>query len=77
MKAVKSKNQANAFINKNFIIRVNDLTTGKKTLASANTLDKYLYGAPLINLYTGLLQAKWQERTFKYRNRLIIEIVSK
>lgn len=78
--AVKSKNRVNAYINKNFIIRVVvDPKTHKKTfLTSANKLSNYILDDKLkIKLFDKVINSGLDKHTFLIRNRLKIDFCSK
>lgn len=79
--AVKSKNRMNVFINKNFIIRVQELKeTDSKLikLTSANKLSNYLQDEELkIRLFNKAINGGKQEYTFNIRKRLKIVFRSK
>jgi hypothetical protein len=80
--AIKSKNQTNALINRNFIIRVlenpkENLLKNTK-LTSANKLSTYLNDDGMkIKLFNKVLDGTKDKYTFLIRNRLKIDFQSK
>lgn len=80
--AVKSKNQTNALINRNFIIRVlenpkENLLKNTK-LTSANKLSNYINDEEIkIKLFNKVLDGTKDKYTFMIRNRLKIDFQSK
>lgn len=80
MNAVRAKNRINVAINQNFIIRVieNHHQNNQSKLTSANKLSNYLKDEKLkIKLFQTVLTGKQYKYTFKIRNRLKIDFVSK
>lgn len=81
-KAIKSSNRTNAFINKNFIIRVevknNNEPKSKTVLTSANKLSNYILDDKLkSSLFNKVLSNGLYKHTFLIRNRLKIVFQSK
>lgn len=75
--AVKSQNRTNVYINKNFVIRVFDYQNNVKTLASANTITRYVDEKIKIKLFKKVLEGKLHTYTFLFRKRLKLEFHSK
>lgn len=78
--AVKSLNRMNVFINKNFIIRVENTKSNTKNvkLTSANKLSDYLENEELkLKLFEKAKASTKQECTFKLRRGLKIVFRSK
>lgn len=82
MPALKSHNPTNAFINKNFIIRVlvnpNENQVKNTKLTSANKLSGYINDEKLkIKLFNKVLDGRKYKYSFLIRNRLKIDFHSK
>lgn len=78
MPAKKSNNATNAYINKNFVIRV--MVTGEKKtrLTSANQLSKrFIDFETKTRLFDKLINQGLDKHTFLIRNRLKIDFCSK
>ena len=80
--ALKSNNQKNALINRNFIIRVQenpkDNPVKKTKLTSANKLSGFINDEELkTKLFNKVLDGGKDKYTFMIRNRLRIEFHSK
>ena len=77
-KAIKSNNQINAFINKNFVIRVLIVGEQKTRLTSANKLSTFnIDDQTKTRLFNKLIDTGVDKHTFKIRNRLKIDFCSK
>lgn len=81
-KALKSDNQLNALINRNFIIRVlvdpKENPVSKTQLTSANKLSNFINDEQLkLKLFNKVLDDGLDKYTFSIRNRLKINFHSK
>lgn len=74
----KSKNPTNAYINKNFVIRVKENNNQKTKLCSANSVAKLIANNELTaKIFTKIIAKGEDKTTVHIRNRLKIDFVSK
>ena len=77
-KAIRSDNLTNAYINKNFIIRVHVTGEKKTRLTSANKLSTFqIEPETKLRLFNKLIDQGQDKHTFSIKNRLKIEFCSK
>ena len=80
MTAVRSEHRTNAFINRNFIIRVceNPKENSRDRLTSANKLSNFVKDEALVSrIFEKLLASDKDRHTVLIRERLRIDFISK
>ena len=77
MPALKSSNITVASINKNFIIKIENIQNNEKKLIGAGQYFKYVGEELKIKHFNKVLEGKQQKYTFLIRSRLKINFYSK